>query len=80
MVDMVLMWCSTGARKQLIRDALRVLARTDTRIVGAVLNKIDTERDHYYYSYYYSRYYHYGYGPHGTHAQPGATAEAGKAG
>jgi succinoglycan biosynthesis transport protein ExoP len=59
-VDMVLLVIQYGgARRQLIREAVRLLSRTGVRIAGAVFNKVDIERDHYYYSGYYS-YYHYG--------------------
>jgi len=63
LVDMVLVVIQYGhARKQLIRDALRGLSRTGVRVAGCLLNKVDVDRDHYYYSYYYSSYYRYGYG------------------
>jgi capsular exopolysaccharide synthesis family protein len=63
LADMVLLVIQYGhARKQLIRDALRSMSRTGVRIIGCLLNKVDVDRDHYYYSYYYSSYYRYGYG------------------
>ncbi|MFN2289801.1 MAG: CpsD/CapB family tyrosine-protein kinase, partial [Anaerolineae bacterium] len=63
LVDLVLLVVQYGhARRQLIRDAVRSLSRTGVRIAGCLLNKVDVERDHYYYSYYYSSYYRYGYG------------------
>ena len=48
-----------GARRELVREAVRLLSRTGVRIAGAILNQVDMEKDHYYYSGYYS-YYHYG--------------------
>ncbi len=42
-----------------------MLGRTGTHLAGAVLNKVDIERDHYYYTGYYSytRYGYYGDAP-----------------
>jgi len=48
-----------GARRELVREAVRLLSRTGVRIAGATLNQVDMDKDHYYYSGYYS-YYHYG--------------------
>lgn len=48
-----------GARRQIIRDALRQLSRSGVRLAGILLNKVDLERDHYYYSNY--GYYRYSY-------------------
>ncbi len=45
--------------RELAREAVRLLSRTGTRIAGVVLNQVDMDKDHYYYSGYYS-YYHYG--------------------
>ena len=60
-VDLVVMVISYGStRRQIVREAVRLLARTGTRLAGGVLNKVDIERDHYYYSGYYS-YTKYGY-------------------
>jgi capsular exopolysaccharide synthesis family protein len=59
-VDMVLLVVQYGGpKRQIVNDATRLLARTGVRIAGVLLNKIDFERDSYYYSSYYS-YYHYG--------------------
>ena len=63
LVDLALLVVQYGhAKRQVVREALRSLARTGVRIPGALLNKVDVERDHYYYSAYYSSYYSYGYG------------------
>lgn len=60
-VDMALLVVQYGGPKRgLVREAIRLLSRTGTLLPGAVLNKIDLERDHYYYSTYYS-YYQYGH-------------------
>ncbi len=65
-VDMTLLVIQYAeARRQLHREAIRLMSRTGVRIAGAVLNKADMERDHYYYSGYYS-YYHYGEDPRTT--------------
>jgi Mrp family chromosome partitioning ATPase len=58
LVVLVVQYGST--RRQIVREAIRLLNRTGTRIAGALLNKVDIERDHYYYSGYYS-YTRYGY-------------------
>ncbi len=59
-VDMLLLVVQYGgARRELAREAVRLLSRTGVRISGAVLNQVDMDKDHYYYSGYYS-YYHYG--------------------
>ncbi len=71
LADMALLVIQYGhAKRQVVREALRSLARTGVRIPGALLNKVDVERDHYYYSYYYSSYYRYGYGDEDTSARP----------
>jgi capsular exopolysaccharide synthesis family protein len=49
-----------STRRQIVRETIRLLNRTGTRIAGAVLNQVDIERDHYYYAGYYS-YTRYGY-------------------
>jgi capsular exopolysaccharide synthesis family protein len=49
-----------STRRQIVREAIRLLNRTGTHIAGALLNQVDIERDHYYYSGYYS-YTRYGY-------------------
>ncbi len=62
--DMVVMIVEYGATKRkIVQEAMRQLARGGARVVGAVLNKVSMERDHYYTSYYSSYYYyryHYG--------------------
>jgi capsular exopolysaccharide synthesis family protein len=59
--DLVLMVTEYGAtRRKIIREAVKTISRTGTPIAGAVLNMIDIEADHYYYSGYYN-YYRYGY-------------------
>jgi capsular exopolysaccharide synthesis family protein len=61
-MDMVLLVIQyAGGKRQVIREAVRLLNRTGVRIAGAVLNKVDIDRDRYYYSGYYA-YYRYGYG------------------
>jgi Mrp family chromosome partitioning ATPase len=49
-----------STRRQIVREAIRLLSRTGTHIAGVLLNRVDVERDHYYYSGYYS-YTRYGY-------------------
>lgn len=73
--DMVLLVVQYGgAKRPVIRESVRMLGRTGTRIAGVALNKVDIKRDSYYYmssySYYsryghsyYSRYGHYGDAP-----------------
>ncbi len=59
--DLVLLVAKYGnTRRKIIREAVKTLNRTGTQIAGAVLNQVDIERDHYYYSGYYN-YYRYGY-------------------
>ena len=59
--DLVLLVIEYGkTRRKVIREAVKALGRTGTPMAGAVLNQIDLQRDHYYYSGYYS-YYRYGY-------------------
>jgi capsular exopolysaccharide synthesis family protein len=59
--DLVLLVAQYGAtRRKVIREAVKTIGRTGTTIAGAVLNQVDIERDHYYYSGYYN-YYRYGY-------------------
>jgi capsular exopolysaccharide synthesis family protein len=77
-VDMVLLVIQYAeARRQLQREAIRLMSRTGVRIAGAVLNKADLERDHYYYSGYYT-YYHYG--DDGTRTKPRKRKTAASAG
>lgn len=58
--DMVLLVVKYGGvRRQVIAEGLKTLARGDVRVVGAVLNDVDVQRDYYYSNYYYT-YYHYG--------------------
>jgi capsular exopolysaccharide synthesis family protein len=49
-----------GTKRKIVQEAVRQLSRTGVRLVGTLLNKVDVERDQYYYSYY--TYYSYGYG------------------
>jgi capsular exopolysaccharide synthesis family protein len=58
LVVLVVQYGST--RRQIVREAIRLLGRTGTHIAGVLLNKVDVERDHYYYTGYYS-YTRYGY-------------------
>jgi len=60
LVVLVVQYGST--RRQVVREAIRLLGRTGAHIAGVLLNKVDIERDHYYYSGYYSytRYGDYG--------------------
>jgi capsular exopolysaccharide synthesis family protein len=59
--DLTILVVQSGStRRQTVREAVRLLGRTGTHIAGVILNKVDLERDHYYYSGYYS-YTHYGY-------------------
>jgi capsular exopolysaccharide synthesis family protein len=47
-------------KRQIVREAIRLLSRTGTHIAGVLLNRVDVEHDHYYYSGYYA-YTRYGY-------------------
>ena len=59
--DLVLLVAMYGdTRRKIIREAVKTLNRTGTQIAGAVLNQVDIQKDHYYYSGYYN-YYRYGY-------------------
>ncbi|MEJ2582344.1 MAG: CpsD/CapB family tyrosine-protein kinase [Acidobacteriota bacterium] len=49
-----------STRRQVVREAVRLLGRTGTHIAGVLLNMVDLEHDHYYYTGYYS-YTRYGY-------------------
>ncbi len=70
--DLTLMVALYGStRRQIVREAVRLLGRTGTRIAGAVLNQVDVERDPYYYGGYYS-YTRYGYYGDVAPAQSGA--------
>ncbi len=65
-----------STRRQIVREAIRLLNRTGTHIAGVLLNKVDVERDHYYYTGYYS-YTRYGY--YGDQVPPkAATSSASK--
>ncbi len=68
LVVLVVQYGST--RRQIVREAIRLLNRTGTRIAGVVLNQVDIEHDHYYYAGYYS-YTRYGY--YGDQVPPKAT-------
>ena len=72
--DLVLLVAMYGStRRKIIREAVKTLNRTGTQIAGVVLNQVDIDKDHYYYSGYYN-YYRYGY--YGDH--PDAPAKATK--
>jgi capsular exopolysaccharide synthesis family protein len=60
---MVVQYGST--KREVVREAVRMLGRTGTHVAGVLLNKVDIERDQYYYSGYYSytRYGYYGDAP-----------------
>jgi capsular exopolysaccharide synthesis family protein len=82
--DIALLVVEYGStRRQVVREAVRLMSRTPVHIAGVLLNKIDLERDHYYYSGYYS-YTRYGY--YGDQVVPekkskkAATKATGKAG
>ena len=83
LVDLVVLVVQYGSTKrQVVREMVHLLNRTGTHIAGILLNQVDVERDHYYYSGYYS-YRHYGY--YGDKAPPtknkqAAAKPAGKAG
>jgi len=60
LVDLVLLVIEYAkTKRQVIKEAVRQLTRTNVRLAGALLNKVDLDRDQYYYSYY--SYYRYGY-------------------
>jgi len=59
--DLALLVVQYGStRRHVVREAIRLLSRTPVHIAGVLLNLVDVERDHYYYSGYYS-YTRYGY-------------------
>ncbi len=59
--DLVILVAQYGStRRKVVKEAAKTLSKTGTQIAGAVLNQVNIERDHYYYSGYYS-YYRYGY-------------------
>jgi capsular exopolysaccharide synthesis family protein len=61
LVDMVALVVEYGSTKRkVVQEAVRQLSRTGVRLAGTLLNKVDVDRDQYYYSYY--SYYGYGYG------------------
>jgi len=63
-VDMVLLVVKYGGvRRQIVLEGLKALARGDARVIGAVLNDVDFQRDYYYNNYYYYSYHHYGETP-----------------
>jgi capsular exopolysaccharide synthesis family protein len=49
-----------STRRQIAREAVRLLGRTGTHLAGVVLNKVEIDRDPYYYGGYYA-YTRYGY-------------------
>ncbi len=66
LVDMAVVVIQYGhARRHVVADAVKSLARSGVRIAGAILNRVDLERDRYYYSYYYSYSKYGGYGDEG---------------
>ena len=67
-----------STKREIVRETVRMLGRTGTRLAGAVLNKVDIERDHYYYSGYYSytRYGYYGDAPPDTSAAKPAASDS----
>jgi len=54
-----------STKREIVREAVRLLGRTGTHLAGAILNKVEVDRDPYYYSGYYSyaRYGYYGDAP-----------------
>ena len=60
-----------STKREIVRDVVRMLGHTGVHIAGAVLNKVDIERDHHYLSGYYSyaRYGYYGDAPPDTSRQ-----------
>jgi hypothetical protein len=46
-----------GPKRQLVREAMRLLSRTGVRIDGVLLNEVDLERDAYHDSGYYSHHH-----------------------
>jgi len=63
LADMVLLVVQYGRLdRKVIVGALRQLARAGARVVGAVLNRVDLEREHHYADGYYAGYYHYASG------------------
>jgi capsular exopolysaccharide synthesis family protein len=50
--------------RHIVASALRQIGDVQGRILGAVLNDIDTTHDNYYYHYHYYRHYYYGEGGH----------------
>jgi len=79
LVDMALLVVQYGGpRRQVVRDAVRQLGRSGVRMAGVLFNKVDMERDHYYY--YYSNYTYYRYGYADEQAAPTSPAHAGREG
>jgi capsular exopolysaccharide synthesis family protein len=72
-----------STKREIVREIVRMLGHTGVRIAGAVLNKVDLDRDHRYLSGYYS-YARYGYYGDAPTAKSGAhkaiEARSGKAG
>ncbi len=63
LADMVLFVVQYGRLdRRVVIGALRQLARAGARVVGAVLNRVDLEREHHYAEGYYAGYYHYASG------------------
>lgn len=70
-----------STRRQIAREAVRLLGRTGTRLAGVVLNKVEIDRDPYYYGgyYAYTRYGYYGDAAtkSGAHKEAKATGKTG---
>jgi capsular exopolysaccharide synthesis family protein len=64
-----------STKRQIVREAIRLLNRTGVHIAGVLLNQVDIERDHYYYAGYYS-YTRYGY--YGDQVPPAKTGKSSK--
>jgi succinoglycan biosynthesis transport protein ExoP len=74
LVDLAVLVVQYGSTKrQVVREMVQLLNRTGTHIAGILLNQVDVEHDHYYYSGYYS-YTRYGY--YSDHASPTKTKKA----
>ncbi|MDX2438476.1 MAG: polysaccharide biosynthesis tyrosine autokinase [Acidobacteriota bacterium] len=82
--ELVLLVVQYGSTKrEIVRETVRLLGRTGAHLAGAILNKVEVDRDPYYYGGYYSyaRYGYYGDGPiTEPDATPATTKPADKAG
>ena len=61
-----------STKREIVREAVRLLSRSRARIAGVVLNKVEVDRDPYYYGGYYA-YTRYGYYGESPTTQSGAT-------